>query len=351
MIAILTDIHFGLRTDSVFFDECIKKFMTCVFFPELDKRNIKTLFILGDTFDRRKYINFITLYSCKQYFFNELQKRNIETVMLVGNHDAAWKQSIVVNSPSLLLKEYKNITVVDSPLEYVNGDIKFAMIPWICDDNLDEINAFIKNTNAGVLFSHLELHGFEFQQGQVNHDGMKADIFDKFDMVLTGHYHHKSEKNNIIYLGTSCEHNWGDYGDKKGFHFFDPNTRELEFVENPFVMHHKIFYDDSDGNFDINQDLSIYSGTYVKVFVKNKTNPYHFDLFLSALERVNPIDTQIIEDALIIEVGSDAQEIINEAEDTKVIMNCYLNELDTNVDKIKLDNLLNSLYNEAMSLQ
>ena len=61
----VTDLHFGARSDSIAFDNHFRKFYEEVFFPELDRQGIKTVFDLGDTFDRRKYINFNTLKSCK----------------------------------------------------------------------------------------------------------------------------------------------------------------------------------------------------------------------------------------------------------------------------------------------
>ena len=60
-IAIITDQHFGARNDSVHFLDFYEKFYREVFFPTLHKNYINNLLILGDTFDRRKYINFFSL--------------------------------------------------------------------------------------------------------------------------------------------------------------------------------------------------------------------------------------------------------------------------------------------------
>ena len=64
-------------------------------------------------------------------------------------------------------------------------------------------------------------------------DGMSPKPFERFEMVLTGHFHAKSQKGNIHYLGAQMEFYWNDCGDKKYFHVFDTNTRELEQVVNP----------------------------------------------------------------------------------------------------------------------
>ncbi len=51
-IALVTDTHFGARSDSQAFDAYFKKFYDEVFFPELDKRKIQDVIHLGDCFDR-----------------------------------------------------------------------------------------------------------------------------------------------------------------------------------------------------------------------------------------------------------------------------------------------------------
>jgi DNA repair exonuclease SbcCD nuclease subunit len=71
-IAILGDCHFGMRGDSLEFHNYYKKFYEEVFFPYLIENNIDTVFQMGDLFDRRKFINFNTLYLARQYFFDKL---------------------------------------------------------------------------------------------------------------------------------------------------------------------------------------------------------------------------------------------------------------------------------------
>ena len=45
-IALLNDTHFGVRNDSMIFDDFLHKFYEEVFFPYLEKHNIKTLILL-----------------------------------------------------------------------------------------------------------------------------------------------------------------------------------------------------------------------------------------------------------------------------------------------------------------
>ena len=86
-VALVTDTHFGARSDSLAFDAYFAKFYDECFFPYLEEHDIKTICHLGDIFDRRKYINFNTLKSCKRYFFGKAAELGIEIQIIHGNHD------------------------------------------------------------------------------------------------------------------------------------------------------------------------------------------------------------------------------------------------------------------------
>ena len=98
-IACITDTHFGARGDNVAFDNFFRKFYEDIFFPELHKRKIKQVIHLGDCFDRRKYINYNSLKTCKEYFFDPLFQNDMKVDMIVGNHDTFFKNTNDVNSP------------------------------------------------------------------------------------------------------------------------------------------------------------------------------------------------------------------------------------------------------------
>ena len=61
---------------------------------------------------------------------------------------------------------------------------------------------------------------------------------------FSGHFHHKSDNGNVYYLPNPYQITWSDYKDPRGFHIFDTETRELEFILNPYEIFHKIYYDD-----------------------------------------------------------------------------------------------------------
>jgi DNA repair exonuclease SbcCD nuclease subunit len=352
-IAIITDQHFGARNDSLHFLDFYEKFYSETFFPKLDESGVKTLLILGDTFDRRKYVNFYSLQRAKKMFFDGLAKREILVYMLVGNHDTYYKNTNEVNSPELLLEDYPNILVIESPqtlhLDYGNVKADVCMMPWICADNYDASMEEIKTTTATVCMGHFEIEGFQMYRGAPSQEGLEPKMFNKFDQVFSGHYHHKSSRGNIHYLGNPYELTWQDHNDPRGFHFFDLETHELEFVENPNRMFMKLVYDDKADDIKTitNMNLSHLKSTYVKVVVINKTNPYLFDLLINNLYKVNPIDITIAED--FTELEEIEENDVDQAEDTTTILNKYVDNLSTDLDKDKLKTILRHLYVEAMN--
>jgi hypothetical protein len=172
--------------------------------------------------------------------------------------------------------------------------------------------------------------------------GMDASIFSKFKQVFSGHYHHKSKKGNIQYLGNPYQMFWNDYKDPRGFHFYEPATNKLKFVQNPYEIFQKIYYNDSDPNFSI--DPTEYSNSYVKIIVEEKKDYLKFENMVEKLYDANVIDLKIVETL----VDEDSSEEVNiEVKDTLTLLNEYIDEVDMAVDKTDLKKLMRSLYIES----
>lgn len=352
-IALITDTHFGARSDSQVFQDYFHRFYENIFFPYLEDNNIKTCIHLGDVVDRRKYINYKTLNYVRNNFIGKLWEHNIDTHILIGNHDVYYKNTNDVNSMIELFSTTDGKIepwIYDVPKEVVFDDTKILMMPWINNTNYDTCMKFINNTNAEIMMGHFEISGFEMYQGSWCDSGMDAKIFNKFDMVLSGHFHHKSTNGNITYLGNPYEINWGDYNDPRGFHILDTETRELTFIQNKYKMFHKIYYDDSDKNFEDfkNADYSEYKGSFVKIIVTEKNNPYWFDVMMDGLYKSNVNDVSVVEN---IDMDFEDDDMINEAEDTLTILSKYVDSLNIKNNKKELDILLRNLYNEALDME
>ena len=347
-VAIITDQHFGARNDSIAFLDFFQKFYDNTFFPTLVANNISTVLILGDTFDRRKYVNFYALQRAKEMFFDRLANAGIAVHMLAGNHDTYFKNTNDVNSPDLLLKEYGNINVIDTPQTITVDGIDICMMPWICPDNyqqsLDELN----NTKAELCMGHFEIAGFAMYRGMESHEGLAKETFEKFDMVFSGHYHHRSSDGQIHYLGNPYELTWQDYNDTRGFHLFCLQSRTLEFIGNPYRMFERIEYNDKEQE-PINLDEIDLAEKYVKLVVTNKTDLYKFDKFIAKLYNKGCHEIKIIEDMSEFNDGEIGEEI--NLEDTLSVLSHYIDSIETDVDKEQVKTFMRTLYTEAVNVE
>ena len=193
---------------------------------------------------------------------------------------------------------------------------------------------------------HLEIAGFAMYRGAESHDGLSKDSFSKFDMVFSGHYHHRSDDGHIFYLGNPYELTWQDYNDPRGFHIFDLETRKLEFIQNTYSLFERFEYDDS--RFDPDGiDTSFVTDKYVKIIVVNKTDLYKFDKFINRVYQRNPLDVKIIEDFSEFTEG-EVDESIN-LEDTVSVLSNYIDSLETDTDKEKIKSFMKTLYTEALN--
>jgi len=347
-IAILGDTHFGMRGDSIAFHNHYRDFYLKTFFPYLIQHGIDTIFQLGDLFDRRKYISFQTLALCRRYFFDQLVKHNIQCRVLLGNHDIFFKNTLEVNSPDLLLKEYeKHVILYDKPSMWMGVDI----IPWICKDNELEVMDFMKRSENQVCFGHFELSGFEMDRGNICYDGMDPNSLNKYDLVLSGHFHHKSNNGSIVYVGTPGEMTWADYNDDRGFHIFDTESRELTFISNPERMFYKIKYNDDNMFYNdiVNANYSHLTGKFLKIVVEKRNNSFLFDTLIDSITKASPLEIAVVED--FSEIIDNVEVDIDQAEDTITILNKYVDGLTLPVESDKIKTVLRDVYTQALSME
>lgn len=352
-IALIADTHWGVRNDNIAFLDNSKIFLDNVFFPYLKNNEIKTVVHLGDLVDRRKYTNTYSAFRLRTDFLEPLANGGYDVHMIVGNHDTYFKNTNSVNALQELVASSYPFNIYDTvPTEVEFGDTTVLMIPWICEDNRKVSYDKINSTKAQIAMGHLEISGFEMYRGSIVSHGDDRNNFSRFDLVFSGHYHHKSSDGAIFYLGSHGEFTWSDFDDPKGFHIFDTETRSLTFIENPYKMFKKIWYNDADENFVNSKiDYTQYKNCIVKIIVQNKENFYWFDKFVDNVQNVNPIDLQIVEDHMNLYLEED-QDIIDEAESTIDIFNKYIETVENkSVDKKKLQAKINELYNEALAIE
>lgn len=353
-IAIICDTHYGVRNDnSNFYDYFAKSLKD--FFNTIEEQNINHIIHLGDLYDRRKYVNFRTAKACRELFLDVIESKNIETHIITGNHDIYWRNDHRVNALRELVEgRYRHVKIYDEPhLLNING-LDIQLIPWITESNKEESYDAIRNSKAEIIMGHFEMLGFEMFRGSISDHGMDSSIFNRYDIVCSGHFHRRSSVGNINYLGAFAEYTWSDFNDERGFSVLDTQTREMTFYKNENSIFKMMVYDDvkyPDMLERINStDFSKYTGCYVKVVCVNKTNPYSFDVLFDKLYKAAPLDISVIEDVSVFKDNEEDSEI-DQAQDTLTILDSYISGLTLNVDGDKMKSFMRNIYQEALQLE
>lgn len=344
-ICLINDTHFGIKTGSDIFLNYQERFFKETFFPFCVKNKITKIIHLGDFYEHRKYINVKVLSRTREFFIEKLREYGMTMDIFPGNHDVYFKSTNSLNSLQESLKFHSDvINLFMEPTVQEYDGLRIALLPWITTENYADSIDFVKNADAAILAAHLELQGFEMMKGApVMSHGLESDIFARYEMVLTGHYHTKSTKGNIHYLGTQYELTWADANDGKYFHTLDTATRELKAFRNPLTIYNKIIYND-------NHKMKIpdIMGTFVKVIVTSKKEPKQFDAFIDRIQRQDPFELKIVE-SMEEFAGSAIDDESISLVDTPSLLNSYVDAIETDLDKERIKTLLHSLFIEAQN--
>jgi len=355
-IAVITDTHTGVKNGSDIFLNYAERFYEEVFFPYCKKNGITRILHLGDYFDHRRFANFKVLARNREMFINRLREHGMTMDLIPGNHDTYYKNTNDLNSLTEILSHYDDVIKLHmDPTVVRYDDLDIALLPWINEQNHEACIDFVKSVKAPFLGGHLELAGFEMMKGvQAQGHGMSSDIFSRFETVISGHYHTKSTKGNIHYLGTPYELTWADCDDPKYFHVIDTETRELTPIRNKITIYNRMRYDDAESSEDVEAELDkidfdSVASSYIKVVVVNKKNPFLFDKYIDRIVARNPFDLKIVEN--FDEYLSDnVDETGLELTDTITLLNTYVDSVQTDLNRDRIKSKLQELYVEAQSL-
>ena len=206
---------------------------------------------------------------------------------------------------------------------------------------------FILSSKATHCWGHFEIEGALMMPGMTCQHGLDHTYLKRFDKVYSGHFHQKSEVKNIKYLGSQMEFTWSDYGDTKGFHIFDTETREIEFIPNTNTIFSKLLYNDTETDYD-NFDISPFNNKFVKLIVVSKKNNEMFNRLLDKLySKINVHELKILEDYSDLNANLVSDDVVEGTEDTMTLVNNYVDQLPVDLDKNKLKSMIKETFLEA----
>ena len=340
-VAILGDTHFGASNASTIVHDNMRKFYTD-FFAYIDSNDIKTVLQLGDLFDVRKHINTWSLNFFREVFLKPCIERGLRVIVLLGNHDIFYRESLQISSVEEVLTPYSEwFDIIREPTDIIIGDHSFLVVPWVCRENSDQVAKAIEKSKSKFCAGHFEFNGFELFRGQLAKTHYTHDGYKKFDKVFSGHYHHMSSKDNVLYTGTPYELTWQDCNTTKGFFVLDSDGN-IELVENP----HSLYASFQLSKVDLFTEDMVRE-KHVRITVDTALEPKQRDALLDNIYSMKPHSVKLIETKL------DAPETSNVtyAPTTTVtdLITDYVDNITVNqsIDKSTLNSILMNLYVEA----
>lgn len=341
-IAFIGDLHFGARNSNQVIQRHQKTFFENVFWPYIEKHNIKTVIQTGDYFDNRKWINLQTMSFQKKYFVDYAEKLNVTVHGIIGNHDIPLRHSLSMNSPQQILTE-EHMNFYDKPkmLNFDGVDITF--IPWVCKDNYEEVTNVIRE-GGELLVGHLETQGAVLLPGRLSDEGYLPADFKNWKEVISGHYHTQNKIANVHYIGLPYQLMWNDTSSKQGFWILDTTDRSWEFIENTYSYFHRLTWNDG---CDYNMDLL--SDSYVKINIKKKTSFEDFERFLDKVNFQVPFEVKIVES--FEEYNQENVKDIIQLSSTTELIGEYIDDVATDNNKESIKNLMIEIYEDAMSVE
>jgi DNA repair exonuclease SbcCD nuclease subunit len=202
--AIFTDIHFGLKSNSVMHnDDCLAfvKWATAT----ARAHGCETALFLGDWHNNRASLNIVTLnYSLRAL---EHLNENFDRVYFIpGNHDLYYRDKRDIQSVEWA-RHLPNVEICND--WFSSGDVVIA--PWLVSDD----HKRIAKLKGKYMFGHFELPGYLMNAmvEMPDHGEIRREDFHGFEHVFTGHFHKRQTKKNITYVGNCFPHNYADAGD------------------------------------------------------------------------------------------------------------------------------------------
>ena len=228
-IFLISDLHFGVRANSIEWLENHLEFFYKIYIPYL-KENLQKgdiLFILGDWFDNRQLLDINVMNKSIDLILD--LSEILPVYFMTGNHDIYKKNDTDVNSLAAF-RFIPNVQIFEDPVVITNGNNKILVLPWIGNGEKEELIA--KANKVDYIFAHTDIAGFKYDNGFHIRKGAKLKKLPGVKRLYSGHIHKRQEHKDSIYIGSPYSTKRSDIGNKKGLYFLNPNTNEQEFTPN-----------------------------------------------------------------------------------------------------------------------
>ncbi|MFA5484952.1 MAG: metallophosphoesterase [Candidatus Pacearchaeota archaeon] len=284
-IAIVTDVHFGIRKNSEIFLKSSMNFFIEQFIPYLKENGITKIAFLGDLFDNRINVHLKIHNEVYSLFRNHL--KDFDIYILVGNHDTYYNSTIDVHSIQFL-KLFDNVTVIDTTTVVDVYGRKILMVPWLVDQK--EIYNIVKEYDADIIFGHFDIRGFYFNKYKISDEGISVDTFsNKYKKVFSGHFHTRSSRlignTEFVYVGSPYQTSRNDIDEERGFVVLDLDTLRYKYIDNNVSLKYIKL------EFPQRFTKKMVEGNLIDIYIKydDSYKESKIEKYLNKIESYNPI--------------------------------------------------------------
>lgn len=235
------DWHFGRNNDSRRHNEYLLEFIEFMV-DYANENGIDRIIQCGDFFDNRTKMSVETMnYGIEgAKYIQENFDGDFE--VLVGNHDMFYKNRVDVNSIRCI-EPYAFLVMDTETFSTTTGE-EILLTPWVCGgEHWDSIVEASKK--ADYIFGHFEFKNFYMNENYLMEHGVSHKELRDCKRVITGHYHKRQVKDNVIYAGSPFPFDYNDANDlERGFTVLDTETNEAVHVDWGKVKILKLDYDE-----------------------------------------------------------------------------------------------------------
>lgn len=268
---IISDIHFGVRSDSIEWQNNMKEYFNDFFIPfiEENKDSETGIAILGDLFDNRNSINISTMNICSDI----IQKMTAlcPVTILTGNHDMFKRRDSSLSSLASV-SHINGVTVISEPtiINY-KGDKSGLWIPYMGDNKTE--TEYLRTSNCDYAFLHTECIGSVFDNNRPIIDGTNINLF-KGTRVYSGHIHKRQESSDkhFIYVGSPYQLRRSDIGNKKGLYKLNIINGTTSFIPNMISPEYKRISIQKVLETSLIDFMEYVSNSYVDILVPKETS-------------------------------------------------------------------------------
>lgn len=202
---------------------------------------ITDMVIGGDLWQSRAGQTLNTLLAVRQAIIKATSS-GIMLTIAEGNHDLVDQESLL--GYGHIFSEYPNVEAVDvyTAIELSDTVVLYVMSYFPENGSFTEKLQHIEQTDFdtncyNILYIHEGINGALATSSDKE---LPANLFEKWDSVLVGHYHDrcKIKHTNIEYIGSSRQHNFGEDEEKGYTIVYDDGS--IEFIKNQANIRYKV---------------------------------------------------------------------------------------------------------------